>query len=194
MAINELVNQWSTHGQCSWCTSTRRYSLQRNYSTLEAWSGMYPWFNKDKGSEGGCWSGKCERGNAYGKATGLYNNHWEYSEQCNPRNPFQSAHDFWQGQSFGQQMQMWMIRHLRSWLDNFTIESFQLADALPALPSELDFRLNKDSWIEDHSHVFGTLLYRDIFKCIQLHLAQHPGLVHLDIEQVCIAEWECRRI
>ena len=105
-------------------------------------------------------------GNAYGKATGLYNKHRKYSEQWNPWHPFQSAHNFQQAQSFSQQMKRWIDQHLRHGLDNFNIESFQSADGLRQLLSEHNFGLGSDSWIEDHSHIFGTLYYRDIFKCI----------------------------
>ena len=69
-------------------------------------------------------------GEAYGKATGLYNKHRKYSEQWNPWHPFQSAHDFQQAQSFCQQTKTWIDQHLRCGLHNFNIESFQLADAL----------------------------------------------------------------
>jgi len=68
--------------------------------------------------------------NAYGKATGLYNKHRKYPEQCNPWHPFQSAHDFQQAQLFSQQMKTWIDEHLRRGLDNFNIESFQSAYAL----------------------------------------------------------------
>jgi len=69
-------------------------------------------------------------GKAYGKATGLYNKHRNYSEQWNPWHPFQSAHDIQQAQLFSQQTKMWIDQHLRRGLDNFNIESFQSADAL----------------------------------------------------------------
>jgi len=36
----------------------------------------------------------------YGKATGLYNKHWNYSEQWHPWHPFRSAHDFQQAALF----------------------------------------------------------------------------------------------
>jgi len=79
-------------------------------------------------------------------------------------------------------------------LDNFKIESFQSADALQKLLSELHFGLGDDSWIEDHSHIFGTIYYRDIFKCIQFLLANLPFQVHLDFEPVHLADWESRQI
>ena len=49
-----------------------------------------------------------------------------------------------------------MDQHLRHGLDNYIIESFQSADALRKLLSELDSGLSDDSWIEDDSHIFGT--------------------------------------
>ena len=42
------------------------------------------------------------RGKAYGKATGLYNKLWKYSEQWNQWHQFRSAHDFQQAQLFSQ--------------------------------------------------------------------------------------------
>jgi hypothetical protein len=48
--------------------------------------------------------------------------------------------------------------------------------------------------MEDHSHIFGTLLYRDIFKCIQLLLAHLPFEGHLGIHPVHFAYSESRRI
>jgi len=41
-------------------------------------------------------------GRAYGKVTGLYNKHQQYTEQWNPWHPFWSAHDLQQAQSFSQ--------------------------------------------------------------------------------------------
>jgi len=133
-------------------------------------------------------------GKAYGKATGLYNKHRKYSEQWNPWHPFRSAHDFQQAQSFSQQPKTWIDHHLRRGLDNYKIESFQSADAVRRLLSELDFGLGDDSWIEDDSHIFGTLYYRDIFKCIQFLLAHQPFQAHLDFEPVRPADSEGRRI
>jgi len=78
-------------------------------------------------------------GKVYGKDTGLYNKHRKYSEQWNPWHPFQSAHDIQQAQSFSQQTIPWINQHLRRGLDNYNIESFQLADALRRLLSELEF-------------------------------------------------------
>jgi hypothetical protein len=93
---------------------------------------------------------------AYGKATGLYNNHHKYSEQWNPWHPFQSAYNFQQAQSFSQQTKRWIDQQLRCGLDNFNIESFQSADALRKLRFRLDFGLGNDCWIHDHLHIFGT--------------------------------------
>jgi len=84
-------------------------------------------------------------GKAYGKATGLYNKHRKYSEQWNPWHPFRSTHNFQQAQSFSQQTTTWIDQHLRHGLENFTIESFQSADAIHKLLSELDFQLGDDS-------------------------------------------------
>jgi hypothetical protein len=133
-------------------------------------------------------------GKAYGKATGLYNKHRKYSEQWNPWHPFQSAQNFQQAQSFSQQMKTWIDQHLRRGLDNFNIESFQSADALRNLLSRLNCGLGNDSWIEDHSHIFGTLYYRDIFICIQFLLAHLPFQAHLDFELVRLADSESHGI
>jgi len=133
-------------------------------------------------------------GKAYGKATGLYNKHRTYSEQWNPWHPFQLAHDFQLAQSFSQQTETWIDHHLRCGLDNFNIKSFQSADALRKLLSRLNFGLGNERWIEDHSHIFGTLYYRDIFICIQFLLAHLTFQAHLDFEPVCLADLESRRI
>jgi len=133
-------------------------------------------------------------GKPCGKATGLYNKHRKHSEQWNPWHPVQSAHDFQQAQSFSQQTKMWIDQHLRCGLDNFTIESFQSVDALWKLLSRLDLGLGNDSWIEDNSHIFGTLYYRDIVKCVQVLLAHLPIQAHLDFELVCLTHLESRRI
>jgi len=133
-------------------------------------------------------------GTAYGKATGLYNKHRKYSEQWNPLHPFRSAHDFEQAQSFSQQTKTWIDQHLRHGLDTYKIETFQSADALRKRLSELDFVLGHDSSIEDDSPIFGTLFYRDIFKCIRLFLAHLPFQAHLDCKQVRLADSEGNRI
>jgi hypothetical protein len=133
-------------------------------------------------------------GKAYGKATGLYNKPHKYSEQWNPWHPFRSTHDFQQAQSFSQQMKTWIDQHPRHGLDNYKIKSFQSPDALRKLLSELDFGVGNDTWIEDDSHIFGTLFYRDIFKCIQFLLGHLPFQAHLDFESVRLADSEGRRI
>ena len=89
---------------------------------------------------------------------------------------------------------MWIDQLLRCRLDNFMIESFQLADALQKLLPQLDFRLGDDSWIEDDSHIFGTLFYRDIFKCIQFLLAHLQFQAHLHFEPVRLADSEGHQI
>jgi len=49
-------------------------------------------------------------------------------------------------------------------------------------------------WIEDHSHIFWILYYRDIFKCIQFLLVHLPFQAHLDFELVHLADSESRWI
>jgi len=88
-------------------------------------------------------------GKAYGKATVLNNKNRKYSEQWNPWHPFWSAHNYQQAQSFSQQTKTWIDQHLLCGLDNHKIESFQSADALRRLLSELDVRLGDDTWFED---------------------------------------------
>jgi len=44
----QLTNS-STHRQCTWCSTTSRYSRWRNDRPPEAWSDLYPWSNKDEG-------------------------------------------------------------------------------------------------------------------------------------------------
>ena len=89
---------------------------------------------------------------------------------------------------------MWIDQHLRRGLHNFNIESFPSAHAPRKLLSRLDFGLGNDCWIEDHSHHFGTLYYRDIFKCIQFVMAHHPFQAHLDFGPVRLANSESCRI
>jgi hypothetical protein len=123
----------------------------------------------------------------------LYNKHRKDSEQWNLWRPFQTAHDIQQAESFSQQTKPWIDQHLRHGLDNFTIESFQSADALQKLLSRLDFGLGNEGWIEDSSHIFGTLYYRDNVKCTQLCLVNHPFQAQLDFELVHHADLEsCR--
>jgi len=133
-------------------------------------------------------------GKLFGKATGLYNKHPKYSELWNPWHTFRSAQDFQRTLSCTQQSKTWIDRHLRRWLDNIKIESFQSADALQKLLSKLDFGLGDDSWIADDSHILGTWDYRDVFKCIQFVLPHLPFQVNLDFEPVRLTDSEGCRI
>jgi len=133
-------------------------------------------------------------GKTYGKATWLYNKHRKSPEKWNPWHPFWSAHDFQQAQAFSQQTKRWIYQHLSHGLENYIIESFKSADALRNLHSEHGFGLGNDNWIQDDSHIFGTLYYRDIFKCIQFLLAHLPFQPHLNFELVRLADSEGRRI
>ena len=127
-------------------------------------------------------------GKAYGKATGFYNKYCNYSEQWYPWHSLRSAHDFQQAPSFSQQIKIWIDQHQSHALDYFEIDSFQLANALRNLLSALDFVPGDDRWIEDDSHIFVTLYYRNIFKCILFLLAHLPFQGHLDIEPVCLTD------
>ena len=133
-------------------------------------------------------------GNVYGKATGLYNKHRNYSEQWNPWHPFWSADDFQQAQSFGHQSKTWIDQHLTCGLDNYTIESFQLAASMRKLLLGLDSRLGDDSLIDDDSHIFGTLYYRDNFPSILFLLAHLPFQAHLDFQLVRLTNSGVHRI
>jgi hypothetical protein len=62
------------------------------------------------------------------------------------------------------------------------------------LLSQLNFGLSDDSWIDDDSHIFGTLYYGDIFKCIQFLLKHFPFQAHLDLELVRLTDSEGRQI
>jgi len=88
---------------------------------------------------------------------------------------------------------MWINQHLRHGVDNFSIKSFQSADALRTLLSSNDFGLGNDSWIEDHSHIFRTVYYRDMFKWIQFLLAHLPLQMLLDFEPLHVRDLENRR-
>jgi len=90
-------------------------------------------------------------------------------------------------------MKTWIDQHVRRGLDNYKIESFQSADALRKILSELNLGLRDNGWIEDDSHIFGTIYYRDIFKCIQFLLAHLPVQAHLDFELVGLADCKGRR-
>jgi len=83
---------------------------------------------------------------------------------------------------------------VRCGLENFKIVSFQSADALQKLLSEIDFGLGYECWIEDYSPIFGTLYYSDIFQCIQFLLAIFPLQAQLNLETVCLADLESRPI
>jgi len=87
-----------------------------------------------------------------------------------------------------------MDQHLRCGLENINIETFQSADALRKLNSRLDFALGNDTWIEDHSLIFGILYYWDIYKCTQLLVAHLPEQTRLDFEPVHHADSESHRI
>jgi hypothetical protein len=65
---------------------------------------------------------------------------------------------------------------------------------LQKLLSELNFGLGDDRWIEDDPHIFGTLYYTDIFKCIEFLLAHLPFQAHLDFEPVRLADSDGCRI
>jgi hypothetical protein len=94
---------------------------------------------------------------AYGKATGLYNQHRKYSDQWNPWHPFRLTNTVQLAQSFSQENKAWIDQQLRHGLDNFQIESFQSADTKEKLLLELDFGLGHESWMEHHSPIFGSL-------------------------------------
>jgi len=87
-------------------------------------------------------------------------------------------------------MKSWIDQHLRDGLDNCKIESFQSADTMQKLLSKLDFALGDDSWIEDDSHIFGTLYHRDFVKCIQFLLAHLPFQAHFNIEPARLPDSE----
>jgi hypothetical protein len=91
-------------------------------------------------------------------------------------------------------MKTWIEQHRRSARGNFKFESFQSADALRKLLSEIDFGLCDTYWIEDYFHISGTLYHRDIFKCIQFLWAHFPFQVHLDFEPGRLTDSEIRRI
>jgi len=124
---------------------------------------------------------------AHGAAIGLYNLHRRNSTRWNPWHLFQSAYHFQQIQSFSQQITIWIDQHLMHGLDSFNIQSFQLANAMQNVVSELDFELSYDSWFEDYSHIFRTLYYRHWFKCIQFQLAHLLFQVQLNFELVHLA-------
>jgi hypothetical protein len=89
-----------------------------------------------------------EGGKAYGKATGLYNKHHKYSEQGNSWHLFRSADDFQLPQLFTQPKKIWLYQHLWCGPHNDKVKTFQSADAVRKLLTELDFGLGNDSLIE----------------------------------------------
>jgi len=129
-------------------------------------------------------------GEAYGKATGFYNNHQKYSTQLNPWHQYLSAHDIQQAHLFSQQRKTWIDWHQRRRLDDIQIESCTTAYRLQMLLSELDFVLSDPSWIDDNSYIFRTLYYRDIFQCMAFLLAHLPIQTHLDFTLVYLADSE----
>jgi len=133
-------------------------------------------------------------GKAYGIATGFYNKHRKNSEQSNPWHPFHSAPNIQQAQSFSQLSKTWIDQHLRHGLDNCNIESYQSAGALRKFLSRLNFGLGNDSWIEDQSHIFRTLYFKDIFYWVHFLLAHHPFQADLDCGPVWLAYSESHRI
>ena len=59
LPLEEFVTWWYTWRRCTWCTTTWRYSRQRNYRLPITWSNMYPWSNEDNCSSEGSRSGQC---------------------------------------------------------------------------------------------------------------------------------------
>jgi len=57
---------------------------------------------------------------------------------------------------------MWIEQNFRHGLDNFKIDSLQTRDTLRKILSQLDSVHGDDSWIEDHSYIFGISYYREI--------------------------------
>lgn len=62
------------------------------------------------------------------------------------------------------------------------------------LLSELNFGVGNNCWTENHLHIFRTLYYNIISKCIKFLLASLPYQAHLDFEQVNPSDSESRRI
>jgi len=91
-------------------------------------------------------------------------------------------------------MKSWIDQHLGRGLDNFKIKSFQSVDALQKVLSRIDFGLCDDSCIDDDSHIFGTLYYMDIFKCIQFLLAHFPFQAHVHFALVRRTDSEGRQL
>jgi len=59
---------------------------------------------------------------------------------------------------------------------------------------QLNFGLGDDGWIENHSHIFGTSYYMDIFKFFQFLLPHLPFRAHLDFERLHLADMESSQI
>jgi len=70
----------------------------------------------------------------------------------------------------------------------------QSEDAIGSLFSELDFGLGDNSWIADDPHIFRTLHFRYIYKCMQCILAHLAFQADLDFELVRLADSKSCRI
>jgi hypothetical protein len=130
----------------------------------------------------------------YGKVSGWYNKHRKYSEQWNRCHPFRTAHNIQQAQSFSPRTKTWIDQHLRCGQYNIKPEFFQSADAIQPHFPQLDYGLGDDSRINDDSHIFGTLYYRVIVKCIQLLIANLPFQANLDFKPLRLPYSEGCRI
>jgi len=95
MAIDEVVNNWSNHRQCTHSTTTCRDSQRRNNRPLKPDMTCPPDTNKPNVHKQVVGVDNAE-GKAYGKATGLYYKHYKYLEQRNPWQLLQWAHKFQQ--------------------------------------------------------------------------------------------------
>jgi hypothetical protein len=84
-------------------------------------------------------------------------------------------------------MQPW-IDHPWHGLDNYKIDSLQLADGLRKLLPELYFGLVHNCWIKTESHIFGTVFYRDNSKCIKFLLTHLPFQANLHSERLGLAD------
>jgi len=129
-------------------------------------------------------------GKVYGKATGLYNKHHKYSVQWNPWHPSHSAYNFQQAKSFSQQTKTWIHHHLSHRLDNFIMESFNCADGLQKILSEIDLAHGDDSWIEDLLLIPGILYCRDIVKSILFLVAHLEFQAHFNWDPVRLTNLE----
>jgi hypothetical protein len=95
---------------------------------------------------------------------------------------------------FGQQTKTSIDQHLMCELDIIRIKSFLSADAMQKLLSEVNFRHNEDCWIEDDSHIFRRLYYKDIFKCVQLLQTLPRFQANYKFDPVHLADPEANRI